>query len=390
MNIKSVFVGALLISHLSTSNGQTTSFTVSPAITLPKDITTQGPLLAALNAFLSQKDKPPKQNTYILKAHLLETSALLDEMKHVEENNDLKKPNFYRCYLTNVVPLNETDYLIQCSYLGINETTPVLRDSFTMLGAKDENQFHFSSPLRQNSLSWKTEVLGNTTFHFKGSFNSVNAKTYLNKIAEYDKKLRAPNQPTDFYCCDTFHEVLQLIGVDYKSDYNGYSHNTLSAFENDTNLVIDGTVTSDFANFDPHDLWHDRLHKVLSPDIINRPVDEGCAYLYGGSWGLSWKEILQKFKAYAAANEKPDWLALYNESRNFDEKATHPLRADFAINALLVQKIEREKGFSAVMEMLSCGKKETDNANYFKALEKITGISKTSFSSSIVRLIKEN
>lgn len=126
---------------------------------------------------------------------------------------------------------------------------------------------------------------------------------------------------------------------------------------------------------------------MLLPDLINRPVDEGCAYLYGGSWGLSWKEILEKFKTYAAASENADWLALYNESRNFDEKAAHPLRVDYVANALLVQKIEKEKGFSAVMELLGCGKKETDNANYFKALEKITGISKSNFSSSIARLI---
>ena len=295
----------------------------------PKDSATQSQLLAALNGFLSQKDKPAKENTYVLKAHLLETSALLDEMKHVEENNELKQPAFYKCYLTNVMPLNENDYLIQCSYIGINETTPVLRASFTMVATKDANQFHFSSPLKQNSLSWKVETVGNTTFHFKNSFNSANAKAYLEKIAEYDKKLNAPNQPTEFYCCDNFHEVLQLVGVDYKADYNGYSHNALSAFENDTNLVVDGTLTSDFTKFDPHDLWHDRLHKVLSPDIINRPVDEGCAYLYGGSWGLSWKEILEKFKAYAAANENADWLALYNESRNFDEKADPPIESRF-------------------------------------------------------------
>jgi hypothetical protein len=112
--------------------------------------------------------------------------------------------------------------------------------------------------------------------------------------------------------------------------------------------------------------------------------------LFLGHARLSWKEILEKFKAYAATNENADWLALYNESRNFDEKAIHPLRTDFAINGLLVQKIERGKGGSAVMEMLSCGKKEADNAKYFKALEKITGISKSDFSSSVVRLIKEN
>ena len=390
MNIKSVFVGALLISQISTSYGQANSFIVMPGITLPKDTATQSQLLSALNGFLSQKDKPGKENTYVLKANLLETSVLLDEMKKIEVNNEPKSPAFYKCYLTNAAPLNERDYLIQYSYLGISEATPVMRASFTILATKDGGQFRFSSPLKQNSLSWKTERLGNTTFHFKNSLNSTNARTYLAKVAEYDNKLKAPDHPTEFYCCDNFHEVLQLIGIDYKADYNGYSHNTLSGFENNTDLVLDGTLTSEFKDFDPHDLWHDRLHKVLSRDIINRPVDEGCAYLYGGSWGLGWKEILMKFKAYAASRQNADWVALYNESANFDEKAPHPLRADFAINALLVQKIEREKGIGAIMELLSCGKKEADNANYFKALEKITGIGKSDFSSTVEKLIKEN
>lgn len=391
MNIKSIFAAALLISQISTSDGQTTSFIVSPGLTLPKDSATQRQLLTALDGFLSQKDKPAKENTYVLKTQLLETSALLAEMKGIEENTEHKQPAFYKCYLTNVMPLNENDYLIQCSYIGLNETTPVLRASFTMVATRNADQFHFSSPLKQTSLSWKSETLGNTTFHFKSRLNSANAKAYLNKVAEYDKRLNAPKQqPTDLYCCDNFHEVLQLVGVDYKADYNGYSRNTLSGSANDTHLVVDGTVTSDFTKFDPHDLWHDRLRRVLSPDLINRPVDEGCAYLYGGSWGVSWKEILAKFKAYAAANENADWLALYNESRNFVENANRPSRVDYAINALLVQKIEKEKGFAAVMELLSCGKKEADNANYFKALEKIAGISKTDFSSRVGSLIKEN
>ena len=87
-------------------------------------------------------------------------------------------------------------------------------------------------------------MLGNTTFHFKNNFNSVSAKAYLEKIAEYDKKLNAPDQPTEFYCCDNFHGVLQLIGVDYKADYNGMSHNSLSVLENNTNLVLDGATTA--------------------------------------------------------------------------------------------------------------------------------------------------
>jgi hypothetical protein len=132
------------------------------------------------------------------------------------------------------------------------------------------------------------------------------------------------------------------------------------------------------------------LHNVVSTSIINKPVDEGTAFLYGGSWGLTWQQILDKFKTYAAANPNADWLALYNEGKNFDEGAKFPLNIDYTINALLVKKIEKEKGFPSVIELLSCGKYQKDNENYFKALEKITGISKADFSANVWALIKAN
>jgi hypothetical protein len=129
------------------------------------------------------------------------------------------------------------------------------------------------------------------------------------------------------------------------------------------------------------------LHRVMAVDSINRPVDEGCAYLYGGSWGISWDQILQKFMAYAAAHSHADWLDLYNRSLNFGDDDRQPMNTDYAINALLVQKIEKEKGFRPVMELLSCGKKEKDNANYFRALEKITGIKMDDFNRQVWILI---
>jgi len=83
-----------------------------------------------------------------------------------------------------------------------------------------------------------------------------------------------------------------------------------------------------------------------------------------------------------------DWVALYNESKNFDPKSEHPLNVDFVINALLVNKIEKEKGFRAVLDLLRCGKKEEGNENYFRALEKITGISKLGFNKEVKEFIR--
>ena len=390
MNVKSLCLGVMTTLITSISFGQTNSLVVPPNILLPRDTIVKNQLIASLNDFLSQTKKPNKENSLVLSSELLQTSVLLDEMKDLGKSNKFKDENFYKPYLTNATQLTDNNFLIQLSYIGVNEGLPFLRASFALIADKKGTQFYFHSPLKQNTASWKIKKFGNTNVYFKNSLNSAKAKSYFKMVADYDKRLSAPDLQTDFYCADNFHEVLQLIGIDYKSDFNGYAHNSETAKENDYNLNVNGTLTSEFAKFDPHDLWHDRLHNVLSTDIINRPVDEGTAYLYGGSWGISWSDILGKFKTYATENPNADWISLYNESKNFDEKGKFPLNVDFVINALVVQKIEKEKGFSSVIELLSCGKKEKGNENYFKALEKITGISKSNFNDNIWKLIKAN
>jgi hypothetical protein len=390
MDIKSLCFGILTTLITSTSFGQKSSLIVPPNINLPRDTIVKKQLIASISDFLSQTNKPNRENSFVQNSDLLETSALLDEMKDLGKSDKFKDDNFYKPYLTNATQLNDTNFLIQLSYIGINDNLPILRASFTLLVEKKGAQFYFKSPLKQNTASWKIQKFANTNVYYKNALNSSNARAFFKMIADYDKKLNAPNSPTEFYCADNFHEVLQLLGIDYKSDYNGYAHNSETTKENNYYLNVNGTLTSSFANFDPHDLWHDRLHNVLSTDIINRPVDEGTAYLYGGSWGISWKDILEKFKTYATANPNADWLSFYNESKNFDEKGKFPLNVDFAINALVAQKIEKEKGFPSLIELLSCGKKEKGNENYFKALEKITGISKNNFNVMVWTLLKAN
>jgi len=373
------------------ASGESNNLIVSPDIRLPRDTTLKQELLQSLQSFLSEVPKANKENTFVLSADLPETSALLDEMKDIEANEALKEAHFYKPYLNNVVVLNDTDLIVQLSYIGINGNIANLRASFTLLAQKRAGQFYFNSPLKQNTISWKQMKFGSATVFYKDKLNAVHADKYFKTIDLYDQKLNAPGQNMDFYCADNFHEVLQLLGVDYKSDYNGFRRNTLSSLENGRSISVNGVLTPDFTIFDPHDLWHDRLHRIVSTNIINRPVDEGTAYWYGaGSWGLTWTEIMTRFKAYIASNPDADWLKLYNESVVFNKEKDAPLNVDFMINALLVRKIEKEKGFNAVIELLSCGKKEKDNQNYFDALKRITGIDKEHFNEAVWKLIKEN
>ena len=384
---KTKLLGLMLILSASIATAQSDNITMAGNVPPRGDTAENSRLLTALNGLLSQTDKPYKDNPYILKTDLLETAVLLDEFKDIGNSNKYKDAHFYKGYLTNQVHLNDSDCIVQVSYIGVNEGIPLTRACFKLLAKKRNNQYYFRSPLLQNSSLWEKKKIGNVTLHFKKDYNKKNANKYFNMVNAYDKKLEFTDKPTEFYCCDNYHEVLQLIGVEYKSDYTSIIKNSLSSAENDQNLVVNGYFTPDFTEFDPHDLWHARLHKVIPVSIINKPVDEGTAFINGGSWGLSWEEILSRFKKYAVANPTADWLALYNESTNYDKGAKFPLNVDYTINALIVEKLEKEKGMGAVKELLSCGRRVDGNENYFKVLEKTTGITKADFNKKVWELI---
>jgi hypothetical protein len=186
--------------------------------------------------------------------------------------------------------------------------------------------------------------------------------------------------------CDNLPNALELLGVQYKLDYSGYGQSNLSAFENNTDLSLIGRNVNDPAALDLHDLWHSRLHRAVPVAVINKLLDEASAYLYGGSWGISWQEIFKRFKTYMGDNH--DWLTAFNENKNFGTSQRYHLYVSYVISALIIQRIEKEKGFPAVIAFISCGKREASNENYFRALEKIAGITKANFNEQIGKLVK--
>jgi hypothetical protein len=369
---------------------QTKPLIVPANVFLPKDTLIANHLLKSLNDFLSRKESPNKENIFVLKEDLLQTSILLDEMKGIEKSAKFKDDNFYKGYLTNVVQISKGNFIIQFSYIGVNVNTPILAASFEILAKYVDDKFYFLSPLQRNTLSWQTKKIGNSTFHFKNTLNTTVAKEYVEDVAFFDKKLNAPQTQIVWYGCNDLPDLLQTIGVLYKLEYNGRSVSTFNTDENQTTLLVNGTYNTNFNSFDPHDLWHERVRNVIPPTVLNKPVDEGCAYLYGGSWGIGWKQILKTFKEKKASNPNADWLAEYDAFSNFGESKEKHLIVGYVINALIVEKIEKEKGFPAVIELLSCGKYEKGNDNYFKVLEKVTGINRNNFNENVWLLIKKS
>ena len=380
----------LVIAHglLLCSYGQSNALVVLATINLPRDAATKSLLLDSLNGFLAQKENPVRDNPFVQEVDRLETGLLLEELSGMEQSSRYKDAHFYKPYLLNCAPLNHTGFLVQLAYIGQLDNVPTTRAQFRLLAKQVGHQFYFSSPLKQNTTAWQHQQIGSCQFFFKRTLNTSKATEYAKAVAAFDLKLKGDKSQLALYCCDHFPEVMQLIGVDYKTDYNGSGSSSLSTCYGSDTLIVNSTGGAEFNNFDPHDLWHERLQNVMAREVVNKPVDEGCAYLYGGSWGISWSEILKSFKAKNAGRPETDWLRLYEDLHNFADVQEKHLIATYVINALLVQKIEKEHGFAGVMKLLGCGKYEKGNANYFEVLEKLTGINRSNFNAEIEKLVK--
>ena len=159
-----------------------------------------------------------------------------------------------------------------------------------------------------------------------------------------------------------------------------------SSSSGDRKLILFGNNNANFNEFDPHDLFHDRLSLVIPRSKVNKPVDEGCAYLYGGSWGFTWKEIYKSFKEQIASNKKTNWKEIKETPVTF-KTGNFTNQADYIVNALLIKKIEKEKGFTGVWELLNVGPFEKGNEKYYQTLEKLTGITKANYNDKIWELI---
>jgi len=373
-----------LIAFYSTASAQINSLKINPDIVMPKDSLESKALLFSLNAFLASAQEN-SQNEWVLATEKIETQLLIDEIQDIQKSKELENDSFFKAYLTNVVPLENHKYAVHIAYIGINEHAAVLRANFELIAHKTKDIYLISSPLRRNTRNWKTQKILNHIYHYPDTLNFEKAEQFSKLASFYDEKLENKEGETHHYLCDNQTDPLKLFGVEYKSDYNGWELNSswVSSIGK-KDLWVENA--SDLYNFDTHDLWHHRLSKVISRREVHRRVDCHIAYLYGGSWGLSWEELFPLFSEKFVVGKQVDWLEHKKNSAHFLANGHKNYTDDF-VGALLVKKIEKEKGFDGVWELLRSKRTKVDEA-YFAALERLIGISKKNYNKEVFKLIE--
>ena len=380
--MKNILLATVLV--LATGVAGAQPLVVVQNVRLPKDPT----LITSLQGWLDQRSKPDSTNAYLSQAELPATSLLMDELRDVDAYVRRDSGATCRCYLGNVAPLDSDRCLVQLNYTEMRRDTPVVLACCTVLAQRAGDKWMVSSVLGQNTVGWKTRVVGNCTFHYATAINERKAAAFVRQVASYDKRLGAGDVAIDYYCCNNAVEATRLFGLDYVMENNGEAFNDYTADHGRRSVVVNGDRMKDgFNDWDTHDYWHGRLHRVVPVPTINRPVDEGMAYLYGGSWRVySWEDVLRLFRDYAAAHPDADWLALYKGGTAYVTGPT-PLYVAYVINSLIVRQLEKEKGFAAALPLLTCGRRQKGDANYFAALKNVVGVDEAGFNGYVAGLV---
>lgn len=402
MNLKVVFFLSLFLCNLSysqvsikpNSNPESTEkegikpdrLKIKGNIVMPKDSLAHESLLFSVNAFLSAAEKNI-QNEWMLAAESVETQILIDEIQDIQKSKEFGEEFFFSPYLTNIIPLEKDKYAIHIAYIGIHDQSAVLRANFELIAHKTKDIFLISSPLLKNTKNWTSIAIQNHIFHYPYDIDEEKVKDFANHVVFCDEKLNNNIGETHYYMCRNEMDPLKLFGVEYKSDYNGDGFMTRWLSQNDekTLWVLN---ESQIYNANLHDLWHNRLSQVISRKKVHRRVDCHIATLYGGLWGMSWESLFPLFSEKYVVGKNVDWLAHKENKTHFITQGRRKNYTDDFVGALLIRKIEKEKGFDGVWKLLMTKRTKAEE-EYFKVLEELTGITKESYNMEVSKLIEE-
>jgi len=370
-------------------NAQTNSLVINPDIVMPKDSLDSIALLFSVNAFLSSAQEN-SQNKWILAPESIETQILIDEIQDIQKSDEFESDLFFKPYLTNIIPLENNKYAVHIAYIGINENSAYLRANFELIAHKTNDSFLISSPLIKNTENWKTKNIQNHIFHYPYTLDDEKAQMFANKVIFYDDKIKNNTGEFHYYLVSDEINPLDLFGVKYKSDYNGDDLSTRWVSEHGKKSLWVAKEARVFG-YDVHDLWHNRLRRVISRREVHRDVDCQIATLYGGLWGFSWEELFPIFCEKFVVGKNINWLEHKKSNAHFITKGKRGERKNYTddfVGALIVKKIEKEKGFDGVWELLITKRSKKDE-EYFTTLEKLTGISKKNYNKEVFKLIEE-
>ncbi|MFV8334070.1 hypothetical protein ACNQGB_01680 [Flavobacterium sp. XS1P32] len=367
--MKNYLKSVLLILFLSVTFlafGQNSDLIITPQIKIPTDSIAKKYLIENLKIFIQDIENGNVNSGVIAKVHLFKYKDYFDIFNNIQ-NSDKYGTRFFKPYLKNIVLQSDRSYKIDISYFGIDDKNQILnRINFSVIAKSENGNFNFYCPFEENVKNWNYKKQKKITFHFDDNFNKENALKFEKYNAEIAKKLNLSPIAFGYYKCKDIQEVYKLLGIDYFLQINGDVRS--SWILDKGQIFISGTNLEEYN----HDLTHLYFERKFGNEIRNWTAEEGYNIYTTDYWGRKPSEIFELLENFIKENPDKSLYEVFQKNNILQ----HPIRIKFPISAIFMRKLEREKGFDKVLELICSGK--TDD-NYYKLLDKYLKVNKDNF-----------
>lgn len=344
----------------------------------------------SLDSLYLEVEQDKLTDTWLTPEKAALTKSQLQDLVEYEARKDSAAAQVQDKQLINIYPISKDKYFLSIAYNYQRlKSLPIILYTINLVATKNNNKFTFSVPIDYHTRYWKTEKVGDITYHYRESLNEERATLFNKKNNSIANKLGIKPEELEFYMTDNFQEVSELLGFGY-SVFTSGKYRDGYGVDAKTIFAIDGN--EDFS----HDIFHYYSGKINKHENRNWITEEGVAYLWGNAYYtdkngemVTMKRLDGELKEYVAKNPDANLFELFKNNRKIFKQVASEISVRSTISALIAQKVEKEKRMDGVLELINAGRNDKLE-NFLKATNQLIGINENNFNSKIRELIEND
>jgi len=316
------------------------------------------------------------------------TLSTFETLQRYESKKDSTQKEMQDKQLMNIYPVGNNMYWLTIGYFRKKEEQIIPLFELTLLAEEKNGSVHFSIPLDYQTRYWKTQKVGNITYHFRNEIQWDRAKAFDQKNTEIAHKLGLKPEELDFYMCDNRQEIIKLQGFDYYINLNGKWQDGYGV---DAGTIFAIQNNEDFS----HDMFHYYSAKIHERKDRNWIAEEGVAYYWGNAYYtdanknmIELDQLAQELQMYMKKNPDASLWELFNENTKIFDHISTMISVRSTISGIIVDQIETEYGVEGVLKLVSSGRKDRVN-KYMNVTEELLGLNADNFDEKLTIWIQE-
>ncbi len=315
------------------------------------------------------------------------TIISLKKIQHYELKEDSIKKESYKRQLINIFPITKNTYSISiiCTIKKENNL-PIVLYLTDLIAKIKNNKVTFSIPLEYLTRYWKKQKIGNITYHYRNNLDKEKAIIFNKKNNDIANLFDIKAQQMDFYMCDNYQEILNLMGHKYSLYSNG---SYLGGYG-----VIANTIFMNHEDFS-HDIFHYYSGLVNQRKNRNWIAEEGLAYTLGNAYYtdekgemVTQKRLLEELRSYLNHHKDTTLWTLFEKDYPIFDNIAENLSVRSVISSVIIDQVILTKGKKEIIELINSGGQE-ELTNYMRVINKLIGINKKNFNTRLNKLIQK-